>query len=157
MPITYPPTRQTKPNPRFSTTDLPGLVHGSAELGRLASSGDEEGSDLGIWGYSGNPRNPRYPRYRGYRGYRGHPAAEEIPDTEMVGKALKHVIINQRKGLQKMYGETEAELDESLKTPVKKGEEMARKLIMEMGCSGETAIDLTVLTLYDVAILISMS
>ena len=33
---------------------------------------------------------------------------------------------------------------------------MAPKLIMEMGCSSEVVIDLTVLTLYDVAILISM-
>jgi len=33
---------------------------------------------------------------------------------------------------------------------------MARRLIMEMGCSGEAAVDLTVLELYGVAILISM-
>jgi len=33
---------------------------------------------------------------------------------------------------------------------------MARRLLMEMGCNGGAAIDLTVLTLYDVAILISM-
>jgi len=87
----------------------------------------------------------------------GYPGAEEIPIGSRIGKRLKDVIMNERKGLQKMYGETEAELDESLKAPIKKGEEMARRLIMEMGCSGGAAIDLTVLTLYDVAILISMS
>jgi len=84
-----------------------------------------------------------------------YPGAGEIPIGSRIGKRLKGVIMNERKGLQKMYGEAEAELDESLKAPIKKGEEMARRLIMEMGCSGGAAIDLTVLTLYDVAILIS--
>ncbi|PUU79858.1 hypothetical protein B9Z19DRAFT_1045955 [Tuber borchii] len=62
--------------------------------------------------------------------------------------------MNQRKGLKNMYGETEEELNKSLEAPIKRGEEMARKLITEMGCSREIAIDLTVLALYDVAILI---
>jgi len=51
----------------------------------------------------------------------GYPGAKEIPNSKSISQALKHVIINQRKGLRKMYGETEAELDESLKTPIKKG------------------------------------
>ena len=79
-----------------------------------------------------------------------------IPNGEQIGIWLRDVIINHRKGLQKMYGETEAELDKSLEAPIKKGEEMARKLVTEMGCWGEIAKDLTVLTLYDVAILIGM-
>jgi len=134
MSITNPSTRdQTERGLGLSGTAGRALGHSSAGLEQSASPRDQESNDS------------------------GYPGAEEILNSGRVGKALKHLIINQRKGLQKMYGETEAELDESLKTPVKKGEEMARKLIMEMGCSDETAIDLTVLTLYDVAILISMS
>ena len=53
-----------------------------------------------------------------------------------------------------MYGGTEAELDKSLKVPIKRGEDMAGKLVTEMGCPPEIAKDLTILTLYDVAILI---
>ena len=75
---------------------------------------------------------------------------------ERIGGRLKDVITNHRKGLRKMYGETEAELDKCLEVPSKRGEEMARKLITEMGCSLETTQDLTILTLYDVAILIGM-
>ncbi|PUU80835.1 hypothetical protein B9Z19DRAFT_1020740 [Tuber borchii] len=55
-----------------------------------------------------------------------------------------------------MYGETELELDQSLKVPIKRGEEMARRLIT-MGCNTEDAKNLTLLTLYDVAILIDDS
>ena len=74
-----------------------------------------------------------------------------------ISEWLKNVIINHRKGLQKMYGETEAELDKSLKVPITKGVEMARKLV-EMGCNIEDAKHLTVLTLYNVvvAVLIGM-
>lgn len=65
------------------------------------------------------------------------------------------MVTNHQKDLRKIYGETEAELNKSLRAPIRKGGEMARKLI-EMGCPLEIAKDLTVLTLYDVAILISM-
>ena len=84
------------------------------------------------------------------------PRENPIPNREEIGQWLKDSIINQRKGLQKMYGETESVLDEALQAPIEKGEEMARKLIMEMGCPYEVAKDLTVLTLYDVAILIGI-
>jgi len=77
-----------------------------------------------------------------------------IPKGQEIGGGLKDMIINGRKGLQKMYGRTKEELDRSLKVPIKRGEEMARKLVTEMGCWPEIARDLTVLTLYDVAILI---
>ena len=81
---------------------------------------------------------------------------EAIPNgQQQISKWLKDVIINHRGGLQKMYGETEAELDESLKVPITKGVEMARKLV-GMGCNIEVAKNLTVLTLYDVAILMGM-
>jgi len=69
---------------------------------------------------------------------------------------LKDVITNHRKGLQKMYGGTGAELDKCLEMPTKRGDEMARNLTKEMGCNGMVAKDLSVLTLYDVAILIGM-
>jgi len=76
-------------------------------------------------------------------------------NSNQISEWLKDVIINHRKGLQKMYGETEAELNESLEVPIKRGEEMARKLVT-MGCNIEVAKNLTLLTLYDVAILIGM-
>jgi len=83
-------------------------------------------------------------------------ATTPIPSGEEISKKFKDLILNRRKGLKNMYGETENELNESLEAPVRKGEEMARKLIMEMGCGREVAKELTVLTLYDVAILIGM-
>jgi len=55
-----------------------------------------------------------------------------------------------------MYGKTQDELDKSLEDPIRRGEEMARKLITEMECGVEMAKDLTVLTLYDLAILIGI-
>jgi len=82
---------------------------------------------------------------------------EERPPTgKEISKRFKDLIMKDRRGLQKMYGETEAELDESLRTSIERGEDMARKLINEMGCRLEAAIELTVLTLYDVAILIGV-
>jgi len=80
----------------------------------------------------------------------------QIPDGEKIGKRLMDVISNHQKDLRKIYGETDPELDKSLKAPIEKGEEMARKLITEMGCPPDIAQDLAVLTLYDVAILIGM-
>ena len=77
-----------------------------------------------------------------------------IPNDQQIGERLKDVIMNRRRGLKKMYGETEAELNTSLERPVNRGEEMVRKLVTEMGCPCLIAKDLTVLTLYDLAILI---
>ncbi|PUU80848.1 hypothetical protein B9Z19DRAFT_973300 [Tuber borchii] len=84
------------------------------------------------------------------------PKKNSISKDEQIGERLKDVIINHRKGLQIMYGETEAELDESLEVPIKRGEEMARKLIT-MGCNIEIAKNLALLTLYDVTVLIDDS
>lgn len=84
------------------------------------------------------------------------PGGNSIPNTQEIGKRFKDVIMNHRQGLRKMYGETEAELNQGLKSPIIKGETMARMLIAEMGCPRAIAKDLTVLTLYDVAILIGM-
>ena len=84
------------------------------------------------------------------------PAENSIPNSQKIGRRLKDLISNHQRGLGKIYGETDAELDQRLETPIKKGEEMARKLITEMGCPLEIAKDLTVLALYDVAILIGM-
>ena len=77
-----------------------------------------------------------------------------VPNGQEIGELLNNVIKKDRKGLQKMYGGTEAELDKNLKMPIERGEERARKLVTDMGCSYEIATDLTALTLYDVAILI---
>jgi len=79
-----------------------------------------------------------------------------VPSGEEIGERLKDLIMNCRKGLKNMYGETEEELGKYLGAPIQRGEEMARKLITEMRCGREVAKDLTVLTLYDVAILIGM-
>jgi len=84
------------------------------------------------------------------------PEEKFIPTGEEIGKRLKDLIKKDREGLQKMYPGGDTELDEILKAPIERGEEMARKLVTEMGCTGEVAKDLTVLTLYDVAILIGM-
>ena len=84
------------------------------------------------------------------------PAGILTLNGQRAAEKLKDAIINHRKGLQKMYEGTEAELDKNLKMPIKMGGEMVGNLI-EMGCDGTVAGDLSVLTLYDVAILIGMS
>ena len=84
------------------------------------------------------------------------PRENSIPDYQEIGERLKDLIRKHRKGLQKMYGETEDELDKNLESPIKRGEEMANRLITEMRCPRAIAKDLAVLTLYDVAILICM-
>ncbi|CUS12906.1 unnamed protein product [Tuber aestivum] len=66
-----------------------------------------------------------------------------VPDAHEVGAKLRQVITDDRTGLQEIYGKTEAELNKSLEVPTRTGEEMARKLIREMECSYEIAIDLT--------------
>lgn len=86
--------------------------------------------------------------------------SENTPiSQDEISKRFKDLILEERKGLQKMYGETEADLDRNLDVQIKKGEEMAKNLMDEkrMGYDRETAKDLTVLMLYDVAILIGMS
>ena len=70
-----------------------------------------------------------------------------------IGEKFKDLIMNRRKGLKNMYGRTEDELNTSLEALIRRGEVMEKNLI-EMGCTGEIAKELTVLTLYDVAILI---
>lgn len=87
---------------------------------------------------------------------RGKPEVNLIPDGKEISKRLKDLIKKDREGLQKIYVGGEAELDKILKDPIERGEKMARKLIEEEKCSREIAKDLTVLTLYDVAILIGM-
>jgi len=77
-----------------------------------------------------------------------------VPNGQEIGERLNYVIKMDRKGLQRMYGGTEEELDKNLKMPIERGREMVRKLVTEMGCGPEVAKDLTALTLYDVAILI---
>jgi len=88
----------------------------------------------------------------------GHSGQASIPPSgcggQEIGSMLKDLILRHRRGLQKMYGWTAAELDKGLKVPIKRGEEMARKLVTEMGCGRYIAGDLTMLTLYDMAILI---
>ena len=79
-----------------------------------------------------------------------------MPSGEEIREKLKDLIVNRREGLKNMYGKTENELNKNLEAPIKKGEEMARRLITDMRCSREIAKDLTVLTLYNVAILIGM-
>ncbi|PWW79091.1 hypothetical protein C7212DRAFT_22977, partial [Tuber magnatum] len=78
-----------------------------------------------------------------------------VPTAADIGKKLKEVILTHRTDLQKMYG---AEgLDNKLKEEIKRGVKMAKELIEDMGCTYEIAKALTVLTLYNVAILIDDS
>jgi len=88
--------------------------------------------------------------------------SEQVPVTSQeIREMLKRVIMKKRKGLQNFYGETAAELDTRLEAPSRMGAEMANKLMEPepegMGCTPEIAQVLTVLTLYDVAILIGSS
>jgi len=137
-------------------------VLGSWKSRRTASPWDQESSDSDYPGVEDTGR----PSGKGRTMDDQTPAAEnqataeskenEAPRGEKIGERLKDLIMNRRKGLKNMYGKTEDELNKSLEAPIKRGEEMARKLITEMGCSREIAIDLTALALYDVAILIRM-
>ncbi|KAG0128932.1 hypothetical protein HOY82DRAFT_611481 [Tuber indicum] len=81
----------------------------------------------------------------------------KVPGATGITIKLRNVILKDRKGLQNMYGRTEADLNKSLQMPIEIREEMTRKLIKEMGCSYEAAVDLAVLTLYDATILIDDS
>ena len=76
------------------------------------------------------------------------------PSGKEVGKRLSDFIERGGDGLKNMYFEAGGKPNGWLKQGIKCGEGMAKKLITEMGCTGEVAKDLTVLTLYDVAILI---
>ena len=84
------------------------------------------------------------------------PRENALPGRERISERLRDFLMRQRRSLRNMYGKTETELNESLEAPIKRGEEMARKLIMEMECPGEVVEELIVLTLYNVAILIGM-
>ena len=86
----------------------------------------------------------------------GEPRENPIPNGEQIGEWLRDIITSHRKGLRKMYGETEEELGKCLKALIEQGEEIARRLIDDMKCTATVAKDLTVLTLYNVAILIGM-
>ena len=132
----------------------------SWKSGRTASPWDQENSNPDCLGVGDKPSG------KGGNTDDQNPAVENqattkskgnaVPRGEKIGERLKDLILNHRKGLKNMYGETEDELNKSLEAPIKRGEEMARKLTMEMGCSREIATDLTALTLYDVAVLIRM-
>ena len=139
---------------------------GQASFPPLSRDGDERVADMGFRddgpntdtaNLDGQPplKKRRVEKQAAERSVPGEPKKNSILKGEQVGERLKDLIINHRKGLQNMYGETEAELDKCLEVPTKRGEEMARKLIA-MGCDIEVAKNLTLLTLYDVAILIGM-
>jgi len=144
--------------------------------GRKTQDLDKETHELNPGGQDSSPDSdfsdpegvsPRKERNTGDQKLVGKPAAEKpaveqpkanlVPDDEEIGNRLRDLMKQDRKGLQKIYNVNgEEELDKILKDPIKKGVEMASKLIEEKECSFEIAKDLTVLTLYDVAILIGM-
>jgi len=135
-------------------------VLGSRKSVQTVNPWDQASSDSGYPGAEDEPsrkggnrgdQNPAVGNYAATKS-NGNP----VPSGEKIGERLKDLITSGRKGLKNMYGETEDELNKNLEAPIKRGEEMARKLITEMGCSREIATDLAVLTLYDVAILICM-
>ena len=131
---------------------------GGAARERRAGPQDEEGS-----GPDFSDRGDRPPR-RGVGADNqgpapGGPAAADsgenaVPSSDDIGKRLKDFIGDRGQGLKNMYGEPGDGQNRNLEVPIRVGEEMARNLITKMGCPGEVAKDLTVLTLYNVAILI---
>jgi len=131
---------------------------GGAGRERSAGPQDEEGSDSDF-----SDRGDRH-RRRGVgadnqRPAAGGPAAADlgknaVPSGDDIAKRLKDFIRDRGQGLKNMYGEPGDGQNRNLEVPIRMGEEMARNLITKMGCTGEVAKDLTVLTLYDVAILI---
>jgi len=89
--------------------------------------------------------------------------ADERPRTEGLGRILIHGgepwgeqrtvrITHSQVGLRKMYDRQVAGREENPSFQ----EQIAERLVEQMGCPGEVARDLATLTLYDVAILISM-
>ena len=84
----------------------------------------------------------------------GARSKKEVPIREMISEGLKN-LVGHRDFLQNIYGNTEEQMDKSLECSIRKGVEMVKTLV-EMKCSVEVAIELTLLTLYDVAILIGM-
>ena len=126
-------------------------------LGLGRDLGEESsGSDFSEEGANTDDRKSAVQKQPAARSGVAESQRRAIPRGENIGERLKDLIMNHRRGLKNMYGETEDELNKNLEAPIKRGEEMARKLITEMGCSWEVATDLVVLTLYDVAILICM-
>lgn len=77
---------------------------------------------------------------------------KEDPIRKMISKRLKN-LVERRDFLQNIHGNTEEQIGKSLEDSIQKGEEMVRTLV-EMKCGVEVAIEFTLLTLYDVAILI---
>ena len=154
--------------PSFTRLQSKGMLeHSSAEYGKEVGSRDPESgpdSDFddplpreGV--NTGNQKSEKPAAEKPAAGKLvviEEPEGNLIPDYQEIGERLKDVIRKHRKGLRKMYGETEDELDKNLKSPIKRGEEMAKRLITQMGCPRAIAKDLAVLTLYDVAILICM-
>ena len=124
------------------------------EPNQKVSSGDQSGTDSDFSKDGENTDDRESPEEAEQA--TEEPKEKAVISGQRIGERLKDLIMNRRKGLKNMYGRTEDELDTSLEEPIRRGEEMARKLIREMGCSREIAIDLTVLALYDVAILIRM-
>jgi len=93
------------------------------------------------------------------------PVAVERNERPVEGnetEGLLRQLISERlqEGLQNIYGNPKEPFDKSLEGSINKGEEMIRKLAeMEvgMGCGLETAMELILLTLYNVAILVDDS
>ncbi|PUU79854.1 hypothetical protein B9Z19DRAFT_977536 [Tuber borchii] len=73
----------------------------------------------------------------------------------MISEGLKN-LVERQEVLRKIYGDTEEKWEKSLEDSILRGEEMVRALV-GMNCGVEVAIELTLLTLYDVAILIDDS
>ena len=89
--------------------------------------------------------------------------ADQKPGTEGLGRIFIHGgelssewgtvgITHPQASLREMYGRKVAERGESPSSQ----EQIAGRFVEQMGCPGEVARDLATLTLYDVAILISM-
>ena len=146
----------TAPLARGQAERTPGV--GGAGQGSRVGPQEEEGSDsdFGDGGETPPPAGEGFGNRRPAVGGSAAAGSREsaVPSFEDIGERLKDFIAHRGQGLRDMYDEAGGEQNRRLEGPTKMGEEMAKKLITEMGCTGEVAKELTVLTLYDVAILI---
>jgi len=93
---------------------------------------------------------------RGAPGASGAGPWRRVPSSREIGDRLQDFIRNGGEGLRNMYDNAGDGPNRGLKMAIRTGEVMATRLITEMECTPGVAKDLSVLTLYDVAILIGI-
>ena len=93
---------------------------------------------------------------RGALGTSGVGPRGRVPSSIEIGDRLLDFISHGGEGLINRYSKAGDGPNRGLKMATRTGEVMVTRLITEMGCTPGVAKDLSVLTLYDMAILIGM-